>query len=63
MLAALIAVQHALDHVADAVVIPHVGALEPDAPWWIIAEAVDLITGAERHPRQSAPIGPTGQTR
>lgn len=36
VLAALIAVQHALEHLADAVVIPHLRELEPDTPWWVV---------------------------
>jgi hypothetical protein len=63
VLAALIAVQHGLDHLADVVAIRHLGALEPDAPGWIITETVDPITGTEWHPRQPAPIGETGQAQ
>ncbi|MBF6319979.1 hypothetical protein IU453_24830 [Nocardia cyriacigeorgica] len=62
VLAALIAVQHALDHLADAVAVPHLGALEPDTPWWVITEAADLITGAGQYPRRSAVLGPTEAT-
>lgn len=36
VLTALIAVQHALEHLADAVVIPHLGTLEPGTPWWVV---------------------------
>lgn len=49
VLAALIAVQHALDHLADAVVIPHLGTLEPGTPWWVVTEAADLITGTQEY--------------
>ncbi|MEU4837380.1 hypothetical protein [Nocardia testacea] len=45
VLAALIAVQHALEHAAEVVVIPHLGSLEPDSPWWVITTAADLVTG------------------
>ncbi|WP_328390999.1 hypothetical protein [Nocardia sp. NBC_00416] len=50
-LAALIAVQYALERVAEAVVIPHLGSLEPDAPWWVITGVAELITGARTYPR------------
>jgi hypothetical protein len=54
VLAALIAVQHALEHAADAVVIPHLGALEPRTPWWVVTQAADLITGKQEYPLRSA---------
>lgn len=60
VLAALIAVQHALEHLADAVVIPHLGTLGPGTPWWVITEAADLITGTQEYPLWSAV---TAQTR
>lgn len=60
VLAALIAVQHALEHLADAVVIPHLGTLEPGTPWWVVTEAADLITGTQEYPLGSAV---TAQTR
>lgn len=60
VLAALIAVQHALEHLADAVVIPHLDTLEPGTPWWVVTEAADLITGTQEYPLWSAV---TAQTR
>ncbi|MGW5386393.1 hypothetical protein [Nocardia sp. NPDC003963] len=54
VLAALIAVQHALEHLADAVIIPHLGTLEPGTPWLVITSAADLITGAQEYPLWSA---------
>ncbi|TLF77374.1 hypothetical protein [Nocardia cyriacigeorgica] len=63
VLAALIAVQHALDHLADAVAVPHLGTLEPGTPWWVVTEAADLITAARQYPRRSAVIGSTGRTQ
>lgn len=54
VLAALIAVQHALEHAADAVVIPHLGTLEPHTPWWVVTQAADLITGTQAYPWGSA---------
>ncbi|WP_280236996.1 hypothetical protein [Nocardia cyriacigeorgica] len=54
VLGALIAVQHALEHLADAVVIPHLGALKPRAPWWVITEAAGLITDAREYPMGSS---------
>ncbi|MFD4401184.1 hypothetical protein ACFWPH_00315 [Nocardia sp. NPDC058499] len=60
VLAALIAVQHALEHVADVVVIPHLDMLEPGTPWWVVTEAADLITGTQEYPLWSAV---TAQTR
>lgn len=54
VLAALIAVQYALEHAADAVVIPHLGALEPDTPWWVVTQAAELITGTRQYPLGSA---------
>ncbi|MFD4406297.1 hypothetical protein ACFWPH_26410 [Nocardia sp. NPDC058499] len=53
-LAALIAVQYALEHAADAVVIPHLAALEPRVPWWVVTQAADLITGTQTYPLGSA---------
>ncbi|NKY52361.1 hypothetical protein [Nocardia vermiculata] len=50
VLAALIAVQHALEHLAEVVVIPHLGELEDDTPWWVITEAAVLITGSRQYP-------------
>lgn len=50
VLAVLIAVQHVLDHLADAVVVPHLGTPDADAPWWVITEAADLITGTSEYP-------------
>ncbi|WP_063127649.1 hypothetical protein [Nocardia fusca] len=54
VLAALIAVRHALEHAADAVVIPHLGALEPRTPWGVVTQAADLITGKQEYPLRSA---------
>ncbi|WP_328393704.1 hypothetical protein [Nocardia sp. NBC_00416] len=54
VLAALIAVQHALEHAADAVVIPHLGTLEPRTPWWVVTRAAGLITGTQEYPLGSA---------
>ncbi|MEU4433112.1 hypothetical protein AB0F65_20720 [Nocardia rhamnosiphila] len=54
VLAALIATQHALEHVAEAVVIPHLGFLEPDAPWWVITTVADLITGTRVYPSKGS---------
>ncbi|GGL33035.1 hypothetical protein [Nocardia jinanensis] len=54
LLAALIAVQHAFDHLADAVIIPHLGTLEPDTPWRVVTAAADLITGTQEYPVWSA---------
>jgi hypothetical protein len=53
VLAALIAVQHALEHLAAAVVIPHLDTLDPGSPWWMVTEAADLITSTQRCPRWS----------
>ncbi|MET8799549.1 hypothetical protein ABZV91_24535 [Nocardia sp. NPDC004568] len=50
VLAALIAVQHALEHAAEVVVIPHLGSLEPDTPWWVITDVAELITGTHVYP-------------
>lgn len=63
VLAALIAVQHALDHLADAVVIPHLGTLEPGTPWWVVTEAADLITGTQEYPLWSAVTAHTRRPR
>lgn len=54
VLAALIAVQYALEHAADAVVIPHLSALEPRTPWWAVTQAAALITGTQTYPLGSA---------
>ena len=54
VLAALIAVQYALEYAADAVVIPHLGALEPRTPWWVVTQAADLITATQAYPLGSA---------
>ncbi|WP_062998926.1 hypothetical protein [Nocardia jinanensis] len=54
VLAALIAVQYALENLADAVVIPHLGSLEPDAPWWVVTEVTELITRTQVYPAGSA---------
>lgn len=54
VLVALIAVQYALEHLADAVVIPHLGVLKPDTPWWGVTEMADLITGTRAYPLGSA---------
>lgn len=58
VLAALIAVQHALDHAADAVAIPHLTVLEPRTPWWAVTHAADLITAIREYPLWSALIAP-----
>lgn len=55
VLSALIAVQHALEHLADAVVIPHLGTLEPGTPWWVVTQAADLITSTRRYPFGTTP--------
>lgn len=60
VLAALIAVQHALEQRADAVLIPHLSALEPGTPWWVVTEAADLITRTQEYPLWAAV---TTQTR
>ena len=54
VLAALIAVQYALEHAADTVVIPHLGTLGPRTPWWMFTQAADLITGTRVYPLGSA---------
>ncbi|WP_431941728.1 hypothetical protein [Nocardia grenadensis] len=54
VLAALIAVQYALEHAADAVLIPHLDALEPRTPWWVVTQAADLITGTQAYPLGAA---------
>lgn len=61
VLAALIAVQHALEHVADAVVIPHTGTLEPGSPWWVVTDAADLITATRVYPWGAARSTPLGR--
>ncbi|MFI2336142.1 hypothetical protein ACH474_22380 [Nocardia rhamnosiphila] len=50
VLAALIAVHHALEHAAEVVVIPHLGALEPDTPWRVITDVAELITATHVYP-------------
>ncbi|MFD4402904.1 hypothetical protein ACFWPH_09080 [Nocardia sp. NPDC058499] len=50
VLAALIAVQHALEHSADVVVIPHVNELEPGTSWWVVTEVADLVTATHEYP-------------
>lgn len=57
--AALIAVQHALEYLADAIVIPHLGTLEPDTPWRVVTAAADLITGTQEYPLGSTLTAPT----
>ncbi|WP_459545149.1 hypothetical protein [Nocardia sp. X0981] len=59
VLAALIAVQHALEYLADAVVIPHIGALEPATPWRVVTAAAELITGTQEYPLGSTLTSPT----
>lgn len=59
VLAALIAVQHALERLADAIVIPHIGTLEPDTPWRVVTAAGDLITGTQEYPLGSTLTAPT----
>lgn len=54
VLSALIAVQHALEHIADAVVIPHLHMLVPGTPWWVVPQAADLITSTHRYPFASS---------
>ncbi|WP_305779790.1 hypothetical protein [Nocardia nova] len=54
VLAALIAVQYAVEHAAEAVVIPHLDTLEPGAPWWKVTQAADLITGTQEYSLWSA---------
>lgn len=49
-----------LEHLADAVVIPHLATLEQGTPWWVVTEAADLITGTQACPLWSAV---TTQTR
>jgi hypothetical protein len=60
VLAALIAVQHALEHAADAVVVPHLDDLESSSPWWVITQAADLITATQQYPWASAITTRTG---
>ncbi|MGW1742825.1 hypothetical protein ACWCPQ_28920 [Nocardia sp. NPDC001965] len=60
VLAALIAVRYALEHAAEAVVIPHLGSLEPDTPWWVITEVAELITGTRVYPPQVGLFDPFG---
>ncbi|MGI5221328.1 hypothetical protein [Nocardia sp. CA-290969] len=55
VLSAMIAVQHALEHLADAVVIPHLRMLEPGTPWWVVTQAADLITSTHRYPFGTTP--------
>lgn len=62
-LAALIVVQHVLEHLADAVVIPHLDTLEAGTPWLVITEAAALITGTHVYPMGSAIVAPVGQER
>ncbi|MEU4840918.1 hypothetical protein [Nocardia testacea] len=50
VLAALIAVQHVLEHLADAIVIPHIGTLELETPWRVVTAASALITGTQEYP-------------
>ncbi|MEV0110344.1 hypothetical protein AB0H42_28950 [Nocardia sp. NPDC050799] len=50
VLAALIAVQHALEHTADVVVIPHLDALESGSPWWVVTEVAGLYTRGHEYP-------------
>ena len=54
VLAALIAAQHALEHAADAVVIPHLGALGPRSPWWVVTQVADLISATHEYTLGSA---------
>ncbi|TLF92951.1 hypothetical protein FEK35_30095 [Nocardia cyriacigeorgica] len=58
VLAALIAVQHALEHLAEAVVVPHLDTPDADAPWWVITEATDLITSTGEYPLRSRLAAP-----
>ncbi|MEU4312662.1 hypothetical protein [Nocardia sp. NPDC024068] len=57
VLAALIAVQYALEYAADAVAVPHLGMLEPDTPWWVVTEVADLITATQVYRWGSATTG------
>lgn len=50
VLGALIAAQHALERMADVVVIPHLDELEADSPWWVVTEVADLLTSRHEHP-------------
>ncbi|MGQ4600379.1 hypothetical protein [Nocardia sp. R6R-6] len=61
VLAALIAVQYSLEHAAEAVVVPHLGTLQPGAPWWKVTQATDLITGTQEYPPWSAITTQTGR--
>ncbi|MBA4854470.1 hypothetical protein IU443_02850 [Nocardia farcinica] len=54
LLAARIGVHHALEHAADAAVVPHLGTLEPDSPWWLVTQVADLITGKQIYSLRSA---------
>lgn len=63
VLAALIAVQHALEHGADAVVIPHLEALEPGSPWWAVTHAAALITRTQEYPLWAAITTQAGNER
>ena len=58
VLAALIVVQHAMEHGADTVVIPHLNALEPCTPWWVVTLAADLITGTQEYRMGAAETRP-----
>ncbi|MGV9633224.1 hypothetical protein ACWDO0_03495 [Nocardia rhamnosiphila] len=63
VLAALIAVQHALEHGADAVVIAHLEGLEPGSPWWAVTHAAALITRTRQYPLWSAITTQAGNER
>ncbi|MCX0269495.1 hypothetical protein NLM24_01955 [Nocardia zapadnayensis] len=54
VLAALIAVQHALEHAAEVVVIPHLRSLGPDTPWWAVTDVAELITGTRLYPLRAS---------
>ncbi|MGW5385680.1 hypothetical protein [Nocardia sp. NPDC003963] len=60
VLAALIAVQHALEHAAEVVVIPHLGSLEPDTPWWVITDVAELVTSTHVYPPRAGVFDPFG---
>ncbi len=56
VLALLIVVQYAFEYVAETVVIPHLGTLEPGTPWWAITQVADLITGTRKYSARSIAV-------
>ncbi|MGK8465070.1 hypothetical protein [Nocardia cyriacigeorgica] len=45
--------QRAIEHLADVVVVSHLGTLQARTPWWVVTEAAELITRTQRYPRWS----------